>query len=387
MRAFRISTLLAAALVLAAVPARGQNTAIDSRWIGYLGCWQSVGTNATTVCLLPVDESSVDLVTIESGAVVTAERITAGRRVATAQGECTGWQMADWSAVSDRLYLQSEETCPRSGTRAANGLIALSRDGSLLYIQGGTIGLKTGVQVQRYREGTNQELPSEVQDARNAIRTDLIAATRARATAMARLTIEDVAEASRHLEPDVVEAWLMERGGSITLDAERLVAMADAGVPSSTIDVLVALAYPNAFAINGRHGQSQLGDYPPIPAPTLSIFDACYLDFAFGSGSPYCGGFGGYYGYGYPGYYPGYPYVIVYTGGSPSGGGGGDRARPHGRVVNGQGYREGVGASADVSRHAEPRSDPVGSSSGGTSTRTSTSSSGSGEQRTAKPRP
>ena len=386
MRTSRMSPLLAAVLMLAAVPARGQNATSDSRWISYLGCWQSVGIDATTVCLVPVGESSVDLVTIESGAVVSAERITAGRRVATAQGECTGWQMAGWSSISDRLYLQSEETCPGWGTRTANGLIALSRSGSLLYIQGGTVGLKTGVQVHRYREGTNQDLPSEVQDALAAIPNDLTATTKARATAMARLTVEDVAEASRHLEPEVVEAWLMERGGSITVDADRLVAMADAGVPSSTIDVLVALAYPDAFAINGRHEQSQLGNYAPLPiVPTFGNFGACDFDYVFGYGSPYCGGFGG---YGYPGFYPSYPYVIVYTGGSPSGGGGGG-SRPHGRVVNGRGYREGEGATADVSRRGEPRPDPIGSSSGGSSTRTSTSSSssGSGEQRTAKPRP
>ena len=384
MRLSRIFTLLVAALILAAVPARGQDASVDSRWISYLGCWQSVEIKSTTVCLLPVGESAVDLVTIEGGAVISAERITPGRRVETAHGECAGWQTADWSAVSDRLYLQSEETCPRSGTRAAGGLIALSHDGWLLYIQGGRVGVKTGVQVQRYHEGTTQELPSEVQDARDRIRADFTTKARARATALARITVEDVAEASRHLEADVVEAWLMERGGSISVDAARLVALANAGVPSSTIDVLVALAYPNAFAIRGRYDQSEPGYAPPI-VPSFGAYDACYMDFGYGYGSPYCGGFGD---YGYPGYYGGYPYVIVYTG-SGNSGAGGDGTHPHGRVVNGRGYRAGEGASADVSRRGEPHSDGVGSSSGSTGTRTSTpsSSAGSGEQRTAKPRP
>jgi len=55
-------------------------------------------------------------------------------------------------------------------------------------------------------------------------------------------------------------------------------------------------------------------------------------------------------------------------------------------VLNGRGYHEGEGSTADVSR-GEPRPGTSGSS-GGTSTRTSTgSTTSSGEQRTAKPRP
>ena len=383
----RTPTLLAAAaLVLVAAPASAQNQVIDSRWLAYVGCWESVGLQKSTVCLLPVGETAVDLVTIDSGVVVAAERIVAGTRVATAQGECTGWQMAEWSVVSDRLYLQSEETCPRWGTRSANGVIALSRSGQLLYIQGGTVGLKTGVEVQRYRAASALALPSEVTDALEGARADLTATTRARAAAMAPLMIDDVAEASRHLANDVVEAWLVERGGAIILDARRLVQLADAGVPAGTIDVLVALAYPRAFAINARLGARREFDAPLAPS-----YGACDLlqPYGYGYGSSYCDGFGGLYGYGYPyDWYPRYPYVIVYTG--PGGGGGGagggdDGSRAHGRVLNGRGYHEGEGSTADVSR-GEPRPGTSGSSSG-TSTRTTGSTSSSGEQRTAKPRP
>jgi hypothetical protein len=203
--------------------------------------------------------------------------------------------------------------------------------------------------------------------------------------AMAPLTIEDVTEASRHLENDVVEAWLVERGGSIILDADRLVLLANAGVPSSTTDLLVALAYPNVFALNGRHRQTrEIDDYVPIiPPATLGM---CDIDYRFGYGSTYCNGFGGYGGYGYGGYpfgwYPGYPYVIVYTG-SGGGGGGGNASRPHGRVLNGQGYQEGWRPTAQAATSS------TGSGSGSTSAGSSTpsSSSSSGEQRTAKPRP
>jgi hypothetical protein len=159
--------LVAAALFSIGTPAEAQNTTLDSRWIPYIGCWKLMAPRQSLVCVVPAaDSGAVDLVTIENGAVIKAEQIIAGgRRLETAHGECTGWQSAGWSTVSDRLYLRSEESCPGWGTRTGSGVLAMTREGQLLYIQGSTVGLQTGVHVERYREITDSALPSEVQDA------------------------------------------------------------------------------------------------------------------------------------------------------------------------------------------------------------------------------
>jgi hypothetical protein len=380
-----------ALLGLGATPARAQNTTIDSRWLAYLGCWEALDT-PSTLCLIPsADTSAVDLVTIKNGQVVTAEQILAtGARVETARTECTGWHSAEWSAVSDRLYLRSEETCPGWGTRTGTGVIALSRDGQLLYIQGSTVGLRAGVRAQRYREiTTTVDLPSEVRDALDALRPDLTASMQARAAATAPLAIEDLVEATRQLDVDVVEAWLVERSGSFTLDAARLTTLAKAGVPSRITDLMIALSYPKMFAINATSHQGERrvitdesyaggASYPLTPS-----YGDCLTAYPpFGYSSYYCDGFAGLYPYGYSWFPYNYPLAIVYTGGSSGGVGG----TTHGRVVNGRGYEEGPRPDADVvSRWGEPRSE--GASSTGASRPSSTSSSSSGEQRTAKPRP
>ena len=394
----RISGFLAAAtlLGLGATPARAQNTTVDSRWLAYLGCWEALGT-PSTLCLIPsADASAVDLLTIKNGEVVTAEQILpTAARVETVRGECTGWHSAEWSAVSDRLYLRSEETCPGWGTRTGTGVIALSRDGQLLYIQGSTVGLKAGVRAQRYRELTaHVDLPSEVRDALDALRPDLTASMQARAAATASLAIEDLVEVTRHLDVDVVEAWLVERGGSFTLDAARLTALAKGGVPSRITDLMIALSYPNVFAIDAISHQgerrvitqeSYAGGPGRVVGPTPWYGD-CLMEYQpFGYSSYYCDGFGRLYPFGYEWYPHNYPVAIIYTGGTSGAGAGGTA---HGRVVNGQGYREGLRPSGDVvSRWGEPRSRGASSTRDASPGSTSSSSSGSGEQRTAKPRP
>ena len=395
--------LVATALLgLAATPARAQNTTIDSRWIAYLGCWESVGgAKPSVVCIVPAaDTSAVDLVTIENGEVTKAEQILAtGAPVETIRGECTGRQSAEWSTVSSRLYLRSQERCPDWGTRTGTGMLAMSRDGLLLYIQGSTVGTKTGVRVQRYREAeTDLVLPSEVKDALDAMHLDVSVTAEAHATATAPLAVEDLSEASRELDAEVVEAWLIERGGSFTVDAKRLVSLANAGVPSRITDLLIALSHPGVFTVDARSRNARrveteesygAGAGPSYPATPW--YGSCAMEYMpFTYGSYYCDGFGSSYPYGYS-YLRDYPVIIIYNGsggGIGGGGSGGTTSRSHGRVVNGRGYQEGTRTTADVSRWGEPRSGSSGSSSsgGGTSSTSSTSSSSGGE-RTAKPRP
>src|SRR5262249_9502884 len=125
----------------------------------------------------------------------------------------------------------------------------------LLHIQGATVGLETGVRVERYREAAEDVLlPSEVKD---ALRPEISATMQARAAAAAPLSVDDVVEASRHVDAAIAEAWLVERGGPFMVDAKRLMPLADRGVPARTIDLLVALSYPNVFAVNPATGQGE----------------------------------------------------------------------------------------------------------------------------------
>lgn len=391
-----IPVLLAAATLcgIGAAPAsaRAQNPTVDSRWLAYLGCWRSIEIGReSTVCLVPgggggAETAAVDLVMLDSGQVIAAEQIIAGQRIETARRDCTGWQSAQWSGVSDRLYLRSEETCPGWGTRTGTGLIALTYEGQLLYIQGNTLGGKTGVRVQRYREAAAElDLPSEVKDALRALSTDLTATAWARAAAAAPLAIDDLAEASRALDVEVVEAWLVARGGSFRLDAARLVALAKAGVPSRITDLMIALSNPGVFVVDASARGVRRVSTPVAPGavppayPVSAQYGACGIQYLF---LPFYSSYCDAYAFRYPYPFGWYPVSIVYTGGT-SGGAGGGNSRSHGRVVNGRGYQEGTSTSSDVVRRGQPRS----TSFGGTPAPSASTSAGSGEQRTAKPRP
>src|SRR5690348_9624160 len=410
------SGLLAGGLLLAAAaPVQAQSTQIDPRWQAWVGCWEPVGneplaadrsTTAGEMCVTPSaivsNASAIDLASVDNGKILSRETIVAnGQHQPLTEDGCTGWQSAVWSPEGRRVYLHSELSC--SGLeRTSNGVLAMSPEGELLEVRGVAAGAGSGVRILRYREASSaRTLPSVA-----ALLADRsLAVSTARTAAEAPVTTADVIEASKHLDAAVLQAWLVARNQGFDLNGKQLEQLADAGVPGPVIDAMVALSYPNVFAISPstpagefrpapqRVASSYTDNEPPTSVIMLDPYG--YSPFGWGYFSPfgysafgYPGfGYGSYgYGFGY-GWYPGYnPVVIVRT---PTD----NTTTSHGKVVKGRGYTQGSGSSnsgtaAPTSRVAHPRSASPSGYHGGVSTSTTGSSAGSATTtRTAHKRP
>jgi hypothetical protein len=405
------ASLLAGALTLAPA-ANAQDARADGHWQGLLGCWQPVtATSADTytawmeqrardaqaprLCIVPTANAlAVEFVTVAGGKVTTRDTIDAGNpHLARKRDSCDGWEGARWSVDGRRVYLTSQYSCDGNVSRSSSGMLALSSDGELMHIDEIQSGGTKSVRVARYRSVAAPE--GITLDSALVPRADAIAVTAVRASMSAPLTGADIVDAVNNVDQLVVEAWLVERGDRFVVDAKRLAALADAGVPGRITDLMVALAYPRVFALD-RPTRVASASAPAGSGRTVYVTLPPSDPFGYQSGfgyrpygySPYSYLYDGYrnygYGYGY-GYYYQPPVVIV------RGSGGGTPARPHGRVVNGRGYTRDPSPSSGETPSTRGTNSGTTSSQGSTSSGSTTSSgsgsSGSGETRHAKPRP
>lgn len=420
--------LLGAFAVMMAVPspAAAQSVRVDGRWDAWLGCWQPAGAPSSAktplLCVVPASgTSAVDLLTVADGKVTAREHIVAdGERLADSHDACTGWRSAQWSNDGSRVYLHSQYTCDNNVKRGSTSLMAMSANGEWMDVQGVQVGKNNGVRLMMYREVTDPgNLPAEVA---NAIGNRAMAVASARVAAAAPVRVEDIAEASQKLDAPVVEAWLANRGDRMTVNARQLVALANDGVPGSVIDMVVALSYPDKFAVASANGAAG-GQYAdaveaspltgvagssantqgaamrmcPYSAYGWDYAGQCgYSPYAYGMYNPYgyyynpygvyspYGGYGysgygyggyGYGGYGYGGWYSGSQPVIVIR--NPS-----DNSNAaHGRLVKGRGYVG--GGSPSGSAGASSSRGSAGSSGGGGGSSAGSSSGSSSGGRTA----
>jgi hypothetical protein len=344
------------------------------------------------VCILPAGGgAAVEVVSVLEGRVADRQRIALDTRNPSSREGCSGWEQVTASPDGRRLYLQSEHGCEGGLDRRATGLMTLLPGGERLDVQGVTTGSFTDVRVVRYREvAAPAAVAAEIAAAREG---RAMAIDAARVHAAAPVGIAQVVEATRRLDPEVVEAWLVEREQPFAVDARQLVELADAGVNKRVIDLLVALSYPHRFAIDrGLRTGEMLPDEPGRAAPPRAYRPTFGLGpwlYDYGLGYRYGYRYGwspGYYGYGYGGY----PIVVVVrqpTDEQP----GAQRTR----AVPGRGYTRTQGSAApsgstpSTSRPSTSR--PGSGSSGATpsSSAGSSSSSGSGSSgatRTARPR-
>ena len=393
--------LLAVAVSLAsAVTAAAQGTqgATDSRWTPWVGCWQASGrdveamgltpgsqTPLPVVCIVPSSgAAAIDLVTVNGAQVSPAERVdaTGARRPVSREG-CEGWEVAEFSPDAKRIYLRSEHQCTGNRTRTSTGIMSITPTGEWLDVQGVKVNENNAVRVAHYgRVAAPAALSAEM---RAAMDNQKLARTTAVIAVSDSVDVTDVIEASRRADPLVVQTWLVERGQGFNMNAKRLVEVADAKIPSNVIDVMVALSYPRAFAINLAAGNGQI--VPTEQTRALAEADEGFRDgpMVYMNWDPFYMNSYGRYGYSYglygmPGYYPWYRgnNVVVVRPANSAG-----PREERGRLVKGSGYsrpRDNPGSSTP--RSSVGSSD--GSSSGGSSSKGG--SSGGGETRTAKPR-
>jgi len=403
--------LVAAALLLGSAAAAGaqsttQLASADERWTPWVGCWQASARDeqsqelapnksAPVVCVVPVKgDATVDLVTITDGKVGEPERVDANgsRRNITREG-CDGWETANFSPDTKRIYLKSEYKCTGNRTRLSTGLMSISPTGEWLDVQNVKVESHSGVRVVHYGRVPVPAVLSA--DMRSALENTGMATNIALMAAGDSVRVAEVVEATKQVDPLVVQTWLAQRGQGFNLDAKRLTELANAKVPENVIDVMVALSYPRAFAINLAQADGQIvptGNVAQANAqedlrdgPTVYMnWDPFYANTYgyYGNSYYYRGGLGGGYN-GYPWYYNNTPVVIT----RPSGSVEIPATDTRGRMVRGSGYTR-PADRADGGSSGTPRSSTSdgGSRSSG-STGSSSTGAGSSEPRTAKPRP
>lgn len=258
-------TLIAFAAAVA-IPLSADAQSGSGPWAPWLGCWvpEQRSTITEVTCVLPAEESAFGATIISFVDREETRRVSViadGIPRPVESAGCSGWESARFSEDGDRVYLTGEVSCGQdTPVQRTSGVYSLTSVGAWLDV----VGIKVGTQQRlRNRRLLITERPGVPEEITAAIATRSQVAGGARIAASVPLSVERVIDASRALDPQVTELWMIEshRDAEFALDvtAKELKALAAAGVPASTIDLTVAFGYPNAFAIAmTAQGQSEV---------------------------------------------------------------------------------------------------------------------------------
>ena len=404
MRNIAKHTTVAVALALVAVPSAGAQSSSGPRWQAWAGCWtsaspgESYGSSqfaAPIVCVVPTSNSDVvEVATIADGKVAKRDTIDASGIARGIHTEaCDGSQVARWSADERRVYLSSATTC--FGVKSSvSSILAMSDKGEWLDIRSVKTGESDNVRVARYRDiGLPTSVPSDITD---VLRARSASSTGARLAAGANIGTTAVTEASKTADAGVVEAWLLERGQRFALNANTLVALSDAGIPSGVTDAMVAVSNPGAFQLArtepanrsnaNDEGEERYGRRVPVYVDPYDPWGYGYSRYGYSRYGQY--GYGSQYGNGYGPYYGGYSGPIIIVTGNQSGG---TATVTNPQVVKGRGYTQNSGTassgrSASENTGSSQSSQSASGSSSGQSSSQPQAQSQPSTQRTAKPR-
>jgi hypothetical protein len=401
-----VLSLVAVGLLGASAQGAAGQDAVDGRWLPWLGCWvpaEAMAEDAPLTCIRPAADG-VEFLTIAGGEVAERQLIQAdGVQRAADVADCPGTQSALFSADGARVYLQAERACAGSIGRVTRGLMAMVDGDRWVEVRSMAVNDGSVAWVRRHVPAPRARVEAAgfgdllLQLDRRAGSIEL-----ARMAAAAPVGVDEILEAFGHTDAEVVRSWVAEHGQLVALDARRLVRLADAGLPGDVIDVIVAVSYPQRFALAEPEGE-RAAERPLYGSRRPGYWDPWYSPYGYGGYglySPYRMGFGYWDMYGYGGYWNRPPVIVVpadpgqpterggmVRGRGVTGASGGSSAQPSTRSETPRAATPRSGASA-TSRPSGASPSASGASSGASrpAAAPSTSGSGSSTPRTAVPR-
>ena len=223
----------------------------DVRWAPWIGCWQPVGDTETPssddlLCVRPVP-GGVEMTEVVDGQSRPSRTLIADGqpRDATIEG-CTGWSSLEFALDGHRLFTRGERACEMGSLGSSTGVIAMVAPREWIDVQASEANGRVLSWVRRFR-------PARVGLVEAAGLSHLVvssAVSRAAArVAAAAPDVDDIIEASRAVHAEALRAWVAELEDPLDLYSRNLLRLADAGVPASVIDVMIAISYPDRFAL------------------------------------------------------------------------------------------------------------------------------------------
>jgi hypothetical protein len=341
-----------------AVPTAERQAGLDDpRWSAFVGCWeplgaQEEGADAGLLCVAPAGQG-VEMFTMVDGEVRTSDFLIGDGQPRPIQAEgCVGEESVSFSDDGRRAFTHSAYTCDGIA-QTGSGVLAHIASNQWIDVRAIEVDGERTSWVQRYRlVGPDRAAAEGIENPGFGMET---AARTARFVAHRGVGFMEVEEAAREVDAEAVEGWIANRPEGFAPTAEDLEGLADAGVPESVIDVVVAKSFPERFAVNPEGPTERVAErddpraYRGHTGYYRGRIPMSFRMLGYGFGYVPAYGYGGYGYSGYPGYWGYRPSTVIIERREPE---------PRGRIVRGQGYvRPGSG---DSGRSAQPRVAPSG---------------------------
>jgi len=256
----KLCMVLAGAVSLAAPLAAQSDSTRRSPWEFYHGCWStsSGGAVGPMMCVVPDSTPQrVELLSVMNDVVLSRTKIDAdGIARPFARGACRGYERANWSPDSLRLYMQAEYRCRTGADKhmTSAAVIAPTRSDAFTHVERITNDKAARPVVVNFIVQLDTAFfPAEVKRRLSSYR--LLSSKPEELEVASIVSDSAITEAVRVLDVGVVDAWLQDRGQPTYVDRLRMMRGSDAGKQPSVWPrgAYFAVTGGGLMAWNGRN--------------------------------------------------------------------------------------------------------------------------------------